>query len=56
MIRAKVDALKWAAARMAPKTYGDKTEVEHRGGLTLEQLVIDATAKRQGSDEAAAEI
>lgn len=39
--RLRVDALKWAASKLAPKKYGDKVEVEHTGEiamLTQEQL------------------
>jgi len=33
--RLRVDALKWAASKMAPKKYGDKIEVETSQPLTL---------------------
>jgi hypothetical protein len=33
--RLRVDALKWAAAKIAPKKYGDKIEVETSQPLTL---------------------
>lgn len=29
--RVKIDALKWVAARRAPKKYGDRTSLEHTG-------------------------
>ena len=29
--RVKIDAMKWVAARRAPKKYGDKTSLEHSG-------------------------
>src|ERR1700676_5035469 len=32
----RVDARKWLMAKMAPKRYGDKLDVAHSGGLTLE--------------------
>lgn len=31
--RLRVDARKWAASKMNPKKYGDKTEVEHSGEI-----------------------
>lgn len=33
--RLKVDALKWAASKLAPKKYGDKVEVEHSGEVAM---------------------
>ena len=30
--RLRVDARKWAAARLAPKKYGDRVEHDHKGG------------------------
>lgn len=33
--RLRIDALKWAASKMAPKKYGDKIEVETSQPLTL---------------------
>jgi len=39
--RVKIDALKWVAARRAPKKYGDKVQNEHTGkdGGPIEQAV-----------------
>lgn len=39
--RVKIDALKWVAARRAPKKYGDKIQNEHTGkdGGPIEQAV-----------------
>jgi hypothetical protein len=42
--RVKVDALKWIAARRAPKKYGDKVQQEHSGAVqvqTITRKVID---------------
>src|SRR5260370_5913718 len=33
--RLRVDARKWAAARLAPKKYGDRVEHDHKGRLTF---------------------
>lgn len=32
-IKLKVDTLKWIASKLKPKKYGDRTEVEHSGGI-----------------------
>lgn len=37
--RLRVDARKWFLAKVAPKKYGDKLDVEHSGKLTLGDLV-----------------
>lgn len=37
--RLRVDARKWAAARMNPRKWGDRQEIEHRG---LEKVTGDA--------------
>jgi hypothetical protein len=29
MLRAAIDGLKWSAARMAPKSFGDRINVDH---------------------------
>lgn len=33
--RLRVDARKWIAAKLRPKKYGDRTEVEHTGDLKI---------------------
>lgn len=37
--RLRVDARKWVAAKLLPKKYGEKQQVEHSGTVTLEGLV-----------------
>lgn len=37
--RLRLDARKWMAGKLKPKKYGEKQEVEHKGGLTVQ--VID---------------
>jgi hypothetical protein len=37
--RLQVDARKWIASKMLPKTYGDRTHTEHSGTLTLADLL-----------------
>lgn len=41
--RLLVDSLKWRAAKLGPKVYGDKQTVEHQGGLTIVDLVAEAS-------------
>lgn len=31
----RIDARKWALARMAPRKYGDKLNLDHSGGVTI---------------------
>jgi hypothetical protein len=40
--RVKIDALKWVAARRAPKRYGDRVAVDHGGSIGIEQLISGA--------------
>lgn len=37
--RLKVDARKWYASKAAPRKYGDKTQLEHSGKVTIEDLI-----------------
>ena len=36
----QVDTRKWAAARLAPKKYGDRVEHDHKGGLNFQPSVL----------------
>lgn len=36
--RLRMDALKWAASKLAPKKYGDKITQEHTGELKIERI------------------
>ena len=38
--RLQVDTRKWAAARLAPKKYGDRVEHDHKGGLNFQPAVL----------------
>jgi len=40
--RLRVDARKWVASKLKPKKYGDRTQHEHTGKMTLESLVTGA--------------
>jgi hypothetical protein len=44
--RVRVDALKWIAAKRAPKVYGDKQQIELSGELAVRQLSDDDLAAR----------
>jgi hypothetical protein len=44
--RVKIDALKWVAARRAPKRYGDKIQTEHSGSVNLGELTEEDIDKR----------
>lgn len=39
--RLKFDARRWAAAKLAPKKYGDKIEHQHAGGITMVMQDLD---------------
>ena len=47
MLRAAIDGLKWSAARMAPKSFGDRMEVNH----SAEGSYLDALKAVQGRME-----
>ena len=40
-IRLKIDARKWAAARLHPEAYGDRAIVEHAGSMVVESKTSD---------------
>lgn len=40
--RLQVDTRKWIASKLKPKKYGERTQHEHSGKLTLESLVADS--------------
>lgn len=41
--RLRVDARKWIAAKLKPKKYGEKAEVEHKGNVGLTVNVVRLT-------------
>lgn len=43
--RLRWDALRWAAAHLAPKRWSDKSKVEVTGQVTLEAMVASTVAK-----------
>jgi len=53
MLRAAVDGLKWSAARMAPKAYGDRMEVNHSAeGSYVEALkAVQGKVSGDGTDK-----
>ena len=44
MLRAAIDGLKWSAARMAPKNFGDRMEIAH----SAQGSYVDALKAVQG--------
>lgn len=38
--RLRMDALKWAASKLAPKKYGDKVQTEHSGDVGLKVEIV----------------
>lgn len=40
--RIRIDARKWMAGKLRPKVYGDKLDVEHTGGVTVNITGKDA--------------
>ena len=53
MLRAAIDGLKWSAARMAPKAYGDRMEVNHSAeGSYVEALkAVQGKVSEGGTDK-----
>jgi len=53
MLRAAIDGLKWSAARMAPKAYGDRMEVNHSAeGSYVEALkAVQGKVSGDGTDK-----
>jgi len=46
--RLQVDTRKWAAARLAPKKYGDRVEHDHKGGVNFQpQILIQCSRDRE---------
>jgi len=41
-LRVRIDARKWAAARLDPTRYGDRVQLDHRGTVTLDASQIAA--------------
>ena len=42
--RVRFDAYRWLASKVAPRTYGDKLDVNHSGQITLEAMVTSSLA------------
>jgi hypothetical protein len=47
--RLRVDTRKWVLCKLLPKKYGDKTEVEHSGGTTV-NIVSSGDYKKQAKE------
>ncbi len=44
--RVKIDAMKWVAARRAPKKYGERVQTEHSGTVSLTDMTDDELERR----------
>lgn len=40
--RLRVDTRKWISSKLKPKKYGEKTNVEHSGSISLDKLITDS--------------
>lgn len=45
-VKVVIDADKWCLSKMLPKKYGDKTSIEHSGGIGLRGLTDEELDKR----------
>ena len=48
--RLRVDTRKWIASKFAPKQFGDRSDVNIGGTLTLEHLVLQAVTTREAPE------
>jgi hypothetical protein len=48
----QVDTRKWAAARLAPKKYGDRVEHDHKGGLNFQPAILIQVGSNEREDDA----
>ena len=48
MARLRVDTRKWAAARLAPKKYGDHVQHEHKGGINFQPQILIQCSSDEG--------
>ena len=46
--RLLMDAIKWQASKENHRVFGDRQQVEHSGGISLEQLVTAGQPKQEG--------
>lgn len=51
MLRAAIDGLKWSAARMAPKSFGDRMEVNHSAESTYLDALKAVQGRMEGTDK-----
>ena len=50
MLRAAIDGLKWSAARMAPKGFGDRMQVEHSADGNYLDALKEVQSRVEGID------
>ena len=53
ILRLRMDARKWAASKLAPKKYGDKLDLNHGGGVSvqhsrIERVIVQPTGEQKG--------
>lgn len=51
VVKLQIWARQWRAGKLAPKRYGDKQQVEHSGGVTLEGLIRESGAAPESEGE-----
>lgn len=50
-LRLKADIIKWQTAKMAPKKYGDRVELEHTGNFLSELAALNARTNRNAESD-----
>ena len=40
-VRLRIDARKWLASKIAPRAYGERTQQEHSGGITVKLEYVE---------------
>lgn len=46
--RLLVDALKWRAAKLRPKVYGERQHIEHSGNVEVASAIVAARKRTRG--------
>ena len=53
--KTKLDTRRWLMSKLAPKKYGERTEVEHSGGVALAAVSVDQLLQLQAARREAIE-
>lgn len=48
--RLQIDTRKWLLAKMLPKVYGDKQQIEHSGSVSIADALREAKARREAKE------